>query len=60
MMSGREVAQLCGVSPATVQKWARCGKLPAVRLSSRGIRYEMAAVEALLAKSRGVKGGPRA
>ncbi len=60
LLTGREVAQKCGVSVETIAKWARTGKLNAVRLSSRCIRYERTAVETLLAKARKGKGGSNA
>jgi excisionase family DNA binding protein len=60
LLKAVEVAETCGVKVETVLKWARTGKLNAVRLSSRCIRYERAAVETLLAKARKGKGGSHA
>lgn len=53
LLTGREVAQMCGVAAETIQKWARAGKLAAVRLSSRCIRYKLADVERLLSAGGG-------
>lgn len=49
------MARVYGVSPDTIRKWARAGKLTAVRLSARCIRYKQTDVERLLAagESRG-------
>lgn len=60
LLTGREVAQMCGVTAETIVKWSRTGKLSAVRLSSRCIRYEQSAVEAMLGKSLSGKGGSNA
>jgi excisionase family DNA binding protein len=39
LMTAREVSEVVGHSPATVLRWAREGKLPAVRLPSNAIRF---------------------
>ena len=38
MFTARAVAELLGVSPATVLRWTRHGDLPALRLPSGAIR----------------------
>lgn len=53
LLTGREVAQMCGVAAETIQKWARAGKLAAVRLSPRCIRFKLADVDRLLAGGDG-------
>ena len=37
IMMVAEVARRCGVTPASVRSWERCGKLPATRTES-GVR----------------------
>jgi excisionase family DNA binding protein len=39
LLTAREVGELLGVSPETILRWARAGKLPAVRLPSGAIRF---------------------
>ncbi len=34
----REVADLLRVSPLTIKRWGKSGKLPAIRINSRGDR----------------------
>lgn len=34
----REVAELLRVSPLTIKRWGKSGKLPAIRINSRGDR----------------------
>lgn len=38
LMTIREVAQLLRVSPLTIKRWGKKGKLPAIRINSRGDR----------------------
>lgn len=47
-----EVAEKLGVSTRTVLKMAADGRLAAVRLSSRAIRFKSEDVEALISGSR--------
>jgi excisionase family DNA binding protein len=42
-------AELLGVSPQTVRRWADSGDLPSVRTPGNQRRFRRAAVEALLA-----------
>jgi excisionase family DNA binding protein len=45
----REVAQILRVSPLTIKRWGKRGKLPAIRINSRGDRrYKKEAVLWLL------------
>jgi excisionase family DNA binding protein len=49
LLTVREVAQLLRVSPLTVKRWGKRGKLPAIRINSRGDRrYRKEAVLWLL------------
>lgn len=45
----REVADLLRVSPLTIKRWGKKGKLPAIRINSRGDRrYKKEVVMKLL------------
>ena len=49
LMTIREVADLLRVSPLTIKRWGKKGKLPAIRINSRGDRrYRKEAVLWLL------------
>ncbi|PIP52571.1 hypothetical protein COW80_00340 [Candidatus Beckwithbacteria bacterium CG22_combo_CG10-13_8_21_14_all_01_47_9] len=49
LLTVREVAQLLRVSPLTIKRWGKRGKLPAIRINSRGDRrYKKQAVLWLL------------
>jgi len=38
LLTIREVANLLRVSPLTIKRWGKKGKLPAIRINSRGDR----------------------
>jgi len=38
LLTVREVAELLRVSPLTIKRWGKRGKLPAIRINSRGDR----------------------
>jgi len=38
LLTVREVAQLLRVSPLTIKRWGKRGKLPPIRINSRGDR----------------------
>ena len=38
LLTVREVAELLRVSPLTIKRWGNKGKLPAIRINSRGDR----------------------
>jgi len=38
LLTVREVAQILRVSPLTIKRWGKRGKLPAIRINSRGDR----------------------
>lgn len=49
LMTIREVADLLRVSPLTIKRWGKKGKLPAIRINSRGDRrYKKTVVLRLL------------
>ena len=49
LLTVREVADLLRVSPLTIKRWGKKGKLPPIRINSRGDRrYKKEAVMYLL------------
>ncbi len=49
LLTVREVANILRVSPLTIKRWGKRGKLPAIRINSRGDRrYKKEAVLWLL------------
>lgn len=49
LLTIREVAELLRVSPLTIKRWGKKGKLPAVRINSRGDRrYKKEVITRLL------------
>lgn len=49
LLTVREVAELLRVSPLTIKRWGKKGKLPAIRINARGDRrYKREAVLWLL------------
>lgn len=49
LLTVREVADVLRVSPLTIKRWGKRGKLPAIRINSRGDRrYKREAVLYLL------------
>lgn len=54
LLTVREVADLLRVSPLTIKRWGKRGKLPAIRINSRGDRrYKKEAVLWLLGVTSG-------
>lgn len=51
LLSRKFVARLLSVHVATIKRYERAGKLPAVRFNSRSVRYKRTDVESLIAKS---------
>ena len=52
LLTVREVAELLRVSPLTIKRWGKRGKLPPMRINSRGDRrYKKEAVLRLLGMS---------
>jgi excisionase family DNA binding protein len=52
LLRAGDVAKLLNVSAKAVYRWAASGRLPAVRLSEKVIRFELEAVEAFVARGR--------
>jgi excisionase family DNA binding protein len=49
LLTIREVADILRVSPLTIKRWGKKGKLPAIRINSRGDRrYKKEVVNRLL------------
>ncbi len=49
LLTVKEVAQILRVSPLTIKRWGKRGKLPPIRINSRGDRrYRKSAVLYLL------------
>ena len=54
LLTVREVAELLRVSPLTIKRWGKKGKLPPIRINSRGDRrYKKEAVMWLLGMETG-------
>lgn len=47
-LTTREVAELYRLSPATVNRWRKAGKLPAIELSTGVIRFDSEQLEVLV------------
>jgi excisionase family DNA binding protein len=53
LMTIREVADLLRISPLTIKRWGKKGKLPAIRINSRGDRrYRKEVVLRLLGRGK--------
>jgi excisionase family DNA binding protein len=48
LLTADEVAKRLRLQPCTIQKWARCGRIPAIHLTSKVVRFDMAAVIAAI------------
>jgi excisionase family DNA binding protein len=58
LLTTREVAELLGVHPETVLKWARAGDLPSIKLPSGAVRYHPEQLEAWMReRATGRRGG---
>ncbi len=44
----KEAGELYGVSPHTLRRWARIGKLPVVRLGGRTVRFRPEDLESVV------------
>jgi excisionase family DNA binding protein len=54
LLTTRQVATMFGVSPATVLRWWRAGRLPGFRVfSSNVLRFRLSELEAVLEEHRG-------
>ena len=52
LLRAREVAELLGLSPATVLDWFEDGRLPGFKLSSRAVRFRESEILAWLEERR--------
>lgn len=59
LLTPQEVANLFGVDPKTVTRWARSGRLNAIRTLGGHRRYLGSEVRALVAPSIPTQAGPR-
>lgn len=53
LLTRQETADLFRVDKATIRRWERAGRLPAITLPSGRPRYKRSDVEALIASFRG-------
>lgn len=54
LMTIKEVSELLRVSPLTIKRWGKKGKLPAIRINSRGDRrYKKEVILRLLGEDGG-------
>ena len=54
LMTIKEVSQLLRVSALTIKRWGKKGKLPAIRINSRGDRrYKKEVILRLLGEEKG-------
>ena len=61
LLTADELAERLRVQPGTVRQWSRAGRIPAVRLSPKVVRYDLAAVIEALTQRQASSGGlPRA
>lgn len=61
LLTVREVAEVLRVSPLTIKRWGKRGKLPAIRINSRGDRrYKKEAVLWLLGITQKTSSGETA
>ena len=56
LITADELATRLRIRPHTVRSWTRDGKIPAVRLSAKVIRYDLGAVIELLTQDSQAKG----
>lgn len=53
LLTVREVAEILRVSPLTIKRWGKKGKLPAIRINSRGDRrYKKEVILRLLGEDK--------
>lgn len=61
LLTVKEVAEILRVSPLTIKRWGKRGKLPAIRINSRGDRrYKKEAVFWLLGITQKTSSGETA
>ncbi len=52
LLTARELADLLGLSPATVLDWFEAGRLPGFKLGGRAVRFRPSEVERWLEQQR--------
>ena len=52
LLSTRQVAEYCGISPRTLEKWRISGQGPVYRKVGRQVRYDQADIDAWLDDNR--------
>ncbi|HEX5465258.1 MAG TPA: biotin carboxylase N-terminal domain-containing protein [Candidatus Limnocylindrales bacterium] len=57
LIGPNEAARMLGVSPRTVERWLRAGRLPGVRVGTR-VKVDIEAVESVLGASKTADQGP--
>lgn len=57
MMTANEVAEQLRLRPGTIRLWTREGIIPAMRLTPKVVRYDLAEVESALRKRSNLKEG---
>jgi excisionase family DNA binding protein len=58
LLTVRELAERLGISPGTAYHWISQGRLPAVRLSKRCVRFRESDVQLLLDQLRNCDANP--
>ena len=56
LLTTRELAECLGLAPDTVRRWARTGRIPAIRVNARTIRFVLEEVENALRAGCPVEG----
>lgn len=57
LLTANELAERLRLRPRTIREWARRGLIPAIRLSPKVVRYELAAVLEAMTTRQGGQGG---
>jgi excisionase family DNA binding protein len=58
LLTADELAQRLRLRPGTVRRWALAGKIPAIRISAKVVRFDPADVERALRKAAERRGRP--
>lgn len=56
-LTAAELARRFKVSPETIRKWARQARIPVIRISPKVLRFDIQAVETVLAERQGGRHG---
>jgi excisionase family DNA binding protein len=57
LFTTREVAELLSVSPETILRWYRAGRIKGVPLASNVLRFRESAIDAMIAEAEGGMAG---